>query len=155
MKTMKAKIQSDSVGRYSNRGFTLIELLIVVTIIAILATIALPSYRDYVTRSRLAEAKSALAAKRAGIEQFFDNARTYVGAPDAICNDSTTSTSFTFTCSNQTATTYTINANGTGPMAGFGLTIDQANTRVTSAVPAGWAQPNPNTCWITRKGGEC
>jgi len=33
-------------------GFTLIELMLVVTIISIITTISLPTYRDYVSRSR-------------------------------------------------------------------------------------------------------
>lgn len=40
----------------NSRGFTLIELMIVVAIVAILASIALPAYQDYVVRSRVSEA---------------------------------------------------------------------------------------------------
>ncbi len=137
------------------KGFTLIEVMIVVAIIGILAAIALPSYNDYITRGKIPDATSNLAVMRVRLEQFYQDNKTYLNAPD--CNNNTTASKyFDFGCSTAgSATGYVLQATGKGTMAGFAYNIDQTNLRTTVSVPAGWTVPNPNTCWTVRKGGVC
>lgn len=131
------------------KGFTLIEMMITVAIIGILTAIAVPQYRDYVTRARLADAFSALAAVQPAAEQFWSNNRTFV-AMDRL---PTNSANFTYTLTTATVSAYTVTATGTGKVAGFAYTIDQTGTRATTASPTGWG--TSASCWVDHKGGAC
>lgn len=147
-------------SRRSARGFTLIEIMIVVALVAILAAIAVPAYNDYVTRGRIPDATSNLATKQVQLEQFFQDNRTYLGSDANVnrpCFNDTRNRHFDFSCTVLTATRYTLQAQGKGPMAGFTYTVDEQNQRQTTAVPAasGWTVPAVNNCWVTRKGGLC
>lgn len=134
-------------------GFTLLELMIVVATIAILSAIAVPAYTDYVMRGRIPDATSNLATKRVQMEQYFQDNRSYAGAP-ACADDNTSSRFFAFTCVANGAA-YTLTATGTGAMAGFNYTINQANAKTSNITRSGWSNPATNNCWAIKKDGSC
>ncbi len=61
-------------GKY---GFTLIELIIVITIIGILAAIAVPIMREAPVRAKEAALKENLFTIRSCIDQFYADRQTY------------------------------------------------------------------------------
>jgi len=134
-------------------GITLIELMVAVAIVGILGSIALPAYRDYVTRGRIPQATNNLSTLRVQLEQYFQDNRTYVGA----CANNTVaplpaSDDFEYSCPTLTATTFVAQATGRGTMSGFTYRINESNARSTTAVPSGWGT-TPADCWIAKKGG--
>ncbi len=145
-------------------GFTLIEVLVTVTIVGILAAIALPNYSEYITRGKLLDAHTKLADLRAQQERYFMDNRAYnssgttcgIDDPAILMTsiyNADTGAPFTLTCA-ATATTYTITATGRpakGMSTSFVLTVNQANAK-SSAGPTGWTSA---TCWFVRKSGEC
>jgi type IV pilus assembly protein PilE len=142
----------------SNAGFTMIELMIVVVIIGILASIAVPMYGDSVTRSKIIEGATKLGDFRTRMEKFFMDNRTYLaggacGVPNLpLAGDD----NFQITCAAAAGPpeTYLVTATGQAAkgMAGFTLTIDQANAK-TSAGPGG--KYTNGACWALRKDGSC
>ena len=58
-------------------GATLVELLFVVVVVAILASVAMPTYRGYMLRAHRVEAKTALLSLAAAQEKFYLQNGTY------------------------------------------------------------------------------
>ena len=68
--------------KYLIQGFTLVELLITVAIVAVLATIAYPSFQQFLLESRRADAHSALSALQLKQENFRGNCQVYAASLD-------------------------------------------------------------------------
>lgn len=65
-------------------GFSLIELMIVVAIIGILSSIALPAYNEYVLRSVRAQAQACVSQIAQALERRYTTALTYAGDVPAL-----------------------------------------------------------------------
>ncbi len=63
--------------RSPQSGFTLIEIMVALVIVAILAAIAIPSYQDYVTKSRRTAAKTTLMDMVSKQENYFSDFKQY------------------------------------------------------------------------------
>jgi len=146
------------------KGFSLIELMVAVAIAGILTAIAVPAYTNYVIRGKIPDATSNLAAKRVQMEQFYQDNRTYAGAPACVA-DTASSKYFTFSCASADAfaTTYTITATGGNTdqsMAGFTYTLANTPTdnlkasTITSTQHPSW-NGTQAACWITNAGAQC
>lgn len=138
---------------FKSKGFTLIEIMIVVAIIGILSSIAIPSYQDYVIRANLVDATNTLLSTRARMEQHFQDNRSYqtVGAFTSPCTTVPNAGKFSFACSNVTPSTYTITATGSGIVSAFRYSINEQNLQVTISTKWG----NSGNCWLTNKDASC
>lgn len=75
-----------------HKGFTLIELMVTVAMVAILASIAIPSYRQYAIRNAESQAQAKMKQLEIELNRWRATALTYKGfKPAKVASDGTTS----------------------------------------------------------------
>src|SRR5438477_12122867 len=129
--------------------------MITVAIVAIVAALAYPCYRNYVLRGQLVDATNWLSALRANMERYFQDNRTYAstGAFTTPCPAAAAPLvvgSFKLSCvAAPDATTFNLQAVGSGSTAGFVFTVDQAGNQTTTVTGVRhWN--SGNNAWITK-----
>lgn len=154
----------DSFMTAPRNGFSLIELMVVVAVIAVLAGVAYPSYRNQIMKSNRVEARNALLQVQVAQEKFFlqfgryagdsggsttelVNAPTHATTPGLGIPASTASGYYTISLVRPTTTTYTATATATGGQANDNdcrtLSITETGNK-TSTKAGGGAS---SSCW--------
>ncbi len=75
-------MRNKAIAKQRQSGFTLIELMIVVAIVGILASVAVPAYSDYTVRAKVTEAVSAVAPVKASIADYYYSNGSLPGSSD-------------------------------------------------------------------------
>lgn len=152
------------IRRSTASGFTLIEVMITVAIVAILASVALPAYTDYVRRGQLQEAFTLLADFGVRMEQYYQDNKNYGATTGTTCGvamPATTATRFfDLTCvTASSGQAYTLTATGkagavapSGGSATFVYTLNSNDVRATTRF-AGTTVAL--TCWASRSASSC
>jgi len=147
-------------------GFTLIEVMIVVAIVAILASVALPAYNDYVRRGAMQEAFTNLAQFRIRLEQYYQDNRRYAPSADATTCGSAAAAALTaaelggetkyfdYTCEpSDSGQAYLLTATGKGIATGFAYTLNERGAKATTEFKGEAAAGV--SCWASKSTSDC
>ena len=133
------------------KGFTLIELMIVVVVAAILMTIALPAYQDYIRKAKRSDAMDALMTIQQQQERYRANNTSYTGDLTGTgtglgFSDQSLEGYYNLSLSNATTTGYEASASA---RSGTSQADDSGCTTMTITVDADdpRGRKTPADCW--------
>jgi type IV pilus assembly protein PilE len=135
-------------------GFTLVELLTGMAIVALLAAIAIPSYRSYLRTSNRTDATRTLMQDAQALQRCYSQNFTYINAANTPCpvvagTSGTANNYYNVTVAIPNASTYTLTAVPNGPPQSQDAACQTFILASSGQQTAqnGAAQISTQTCW--------
>jgi type IV pilus assembly protein PilE len=129
------------------RGFSLVELLVTLGIIALLASIAYPSYLQYTQRGNRTDATRNMMLLGQALERCYSQTFSYIGCANVAA--ATTTTFYTISLATPSASEFTLTAVPNGPPQSNDTTCQKftmSSGGVQTATDAGGADQTTK-CW--------
>jgi type IV pilus assembly protein PilE len=115
------------------KGYSLVELMVVVAIVSVLASVAVPAYVNYLNRTKQSEATNLLLTARLEMEEFFADNNRYAGTISCLPSfNPPTSKWYTFSLSNVTPSYYKITA---ARLISYSNTTDRLMISASTDIP--------------------
>ncbi len=131
------------------RGFTLIELMITMAVMGLLASIALPSYNNYLRTARRADGQASLIRIQGEETRYRTNNPTYTAALASLNISSNVSDSGYYNVGITLSTdklTYTASVTAIGDQAKDTTCATMSITYSSTSAPPSYSY-SPSTCW--------
>lgn len=121
-------------------GFTLIELMIVIAVVAILVTLAVPAYQQYNTRAKITECMVGAAPAKLAISEYMSTVGSWPPDMDSAALSSNNSSKYCsgFTGYDPATGSFQINVNELAIYPTLGQVQPQLTPQLTSVTLIAW-----------------